>query len=103
MHSWRAATPQEVNALLADALRSLTAAHRVKFDQIRVPVKAVPLASDPGSNVCVVAEFDRKVVYWSDIEEGWELAELDALGRVPERGSNQYELSHLAEQLWGAR
>lgn len=66
-----------------------------QFRKIRVPFYKVPVFSRPGESVVVVAEYEGKVLYLSDIEEGWEIDTLSDDGSIRERGSNQFELVHL--------
>lgn len=46
-----------------------------------------------------VAAFGDKLLYWSDIEEGWELAVPSSCGSIESRGCNQFELKHVLDQL----
>ncbi len=39
--------------------------------------------------------------YWSDVEEGWDLETPDQQGAILDRGSNQFDLKHIAWQLFG--
>jgi hypothetical protein len=100
MSSRRPETFDQVEALLKEAEQELHPAHRTRFQKMRVPFYEVPVSGDPGGSVVVVAECEGKVVYWSDIEEGWELDTLEN-GSIRERGCNQYELVQLMWQLFG--
>lgn len=98
---WRPATEAEVRELLVSEMATLEEEHRRKFEEIRTPLERVPVLDSPGEFVFIVAKAGRAVLYWSDIEEGWELQELSADGAIDTRGSNQFELSHIAYQLFG--
>ena len=45
---------------------------------------------------------DENLLYWSDIEEGWELAVPDGCGNIASRGCNQFDLQDLLYQVLGA-
>lgn len=101
MANWTPATREEVDTLFSEAVGTLHPAHRRRLAEIRVPFRAVPVASNPGESVFVVAEYDGKIVYHSDVENGWEVESPNPSGGIGERGANQYELSHLMWQLFG--
>jgi hypothetical protein len=68
---------------------------------MQVPPRAVRIAAYPAETVFVVAEHEGHMLYWSDVDEGWELESPDEHGGISERGANQYELSHIMWQLFG--
>ena len=68
---------------------------------MRVPLRAVPVAACAGEMVIVVAEHDGKILYWSDVEGGWELERPTAEGGIRCRGCSQFELGHIMWQLFG--
>lgn len=90
-----------VETILAESVSCLDPMHRDAFETIRVPLHKVPVASDPGEFVVVVAQHNGRVLYWSDIEEGWDLSPLTTDGAIQHRGANQYELSHVMHQIFG--
>jgi hypothetical protein len=90
-----------VEALLERAVAGLHPAHRPLFAAMRVPLRSVPVAAHPGQRVFVVAEHEGRILYWSDIEDGWELELPDSDGGIADRGTSQFELSHLMWQLFG--
>lgn len=55
----------------------------------------------PGETVVVVAEINKRILYYDDVEEGWELECPSATGGVDSRFCNQYELSHVMYQEFG--
>jgi hypothetical protein len=59
------------------------------------------VADSRGERVWVAATRDDHVLYWSDIEEGWEWERLGADGTLRKRGCNQFELSQIAQQILG--
>lgn len=101
MNTWRAATKEAVQTLLDNALNELSEYHRTRFESIRIQLRRVPIADCPGETVYVVAEHEGKILYYSDVEEGWELEEADEAGGIASRGCNQYELSHIMSLIFG--
>jgi hypothetical protein len=101
MTRWRSASKEDAERLLEEGVSELCPRHRALFDSIRVTPRPVPMASDPGGFVYVVAERKGRLLYWSGIEEGWESAQPDAEGGISERGCNQFELSHVMYQMFG--
>lgn len=101
MEHLRPTTLDEVESILADEMGSLHPADRSRFEPLRVTPRRVGVTSAPGEYVYVVAEYQGKVLYWSDIEEGWELEALDSSGGIAQRGCNQFELKHIVSQLFG--
>jgi hypothetical protein len=101
MDTWKPTTREEVESLLSQELEDLHPVHLALFEPMRVTPRRVPVTSDPGQYVYVVAEYQGKVLYWSDVEEGWELEALNDAGGITERGCSQFELSHVMYQLFG--
>jgi hypothetical protein len=98
--SWTPASRKEVESILQTALDRLVPTQRERFERIQVQTRPVPVATCPGERVWVVAENYGRVIYWSDIEEGWEIVRLNKSGGIDSRGSNQFDLSHLMYQLF---
>jgi hypothetical protein len=101
MDTWQPASCEEVEIILAAELEELNPAHRTRFESMRVTPRKVPVTSAPGEYVHVVAEYGGKVLYWSDVEEGWELEALDASGGITKRACNQFDLTHIMHQVFG--
>ncbi|MCC6697114.1 MAG: hypothetical protein IT365_15915 [Candidatus Hydrogenedentes bacterium] len=94
-------TISEVMDILDREAVDLKPTHRAVLQAIRVKPYKVPVESDPGETVVVVAEYRGAVLYWSDIEEGWEFEPLSPQGAISQRGSNQYLLAHVMHQVFG--
>jgi len=101
MGTWHPATFEEVECLLDEEIAELPPAHRARFETMRVPFRKVPVGTHPGATVIVVAEHDAKILYYSDIEEGWEITAPTTSGGISERGGSQFELTHIMWRLFG--
>ena len=101
MGTWQPATREEVERLLSEELNGLHPIHLARFKAMRVTPRRVPVVSDPGEYVYVVAEYQGKVLYYSDVEDGWEIEALNDSGGIAQRGCNQFKLSHVMYQLFG--
>jgi hypothetical protein len=95
---FRSATIPEVIDLLEDGLGSLHSAHRMALERARITPRKLPVADSPGEFVVAVAAFGDKLLYWSDVEEGWELERPDNQGGIVSRGCNQFELGDVMYQ-----
>ena len=95
------ASEREVEELLSQALATVHPSHRARFELIRVPFRRIPVSDDPGAHVIVVAEFEQRVLYYSDIEDGWEWDSLNSTGGIDRRGCNQFKLSHVLHHAFG--
>ena len=102
MGTWRPAALDEVLSYLNGAERGLHPQYRLRFESMRVEPRQIPVARYPGEFIWVVAEYEGKVLYWSDIDEGWELEAPNSEGGIQDRGCNQYELKHILYQLFGS-
>ena len=98
---YRCPDEREVLELLRSAMASLPAAHRHALQSALIPPTRVPVDDCPGEFVIAVAQFEQGVLYWSDVEEGWEVEPLTAEGTIPSRRCNQFELKHVMYQLRG--
>ena len=94
-------TVSEVMDILESEAADLTPTQRTVLQAMCVKPYEVPVESHPGETVVVVAEYRGEVLYWSDIEEGWELEPLSPQGGIAQRGSNQYLLAHVMHQVFG--
>ena len=101
MANWIPTTSEIVQALLKQEVRDLHPEHACHFEDMRVPLRSVPVGDSVWGSVFVVAEHHGKILHWSDIDEGWELEEPTSNGGIPNRGCSQFELKHIMFQLFG--
>jgi hypothetical protein len=91
----------EVEGLLRLAEKSLRPAHIDALERALIAPRKVPVEDSPGEYVVAVAAFGQALLYWSDVEEGWELAVPNQAGTIASRGCNQFELAHVLHQAIG--
>jgi hypothetical protein len=103
MDSWKPATREYVAQLLAAQLQRLSPAQRDRWGVMAVPFRAVPISAEPGQVVHVVAEIRGQVIYFEDVEEGWNVAPLTAKGEIASRGFEQDDLVRLLSRLFEGR
>ena len=101
MQDWQPTTLEDVKRYLEEGLAKLHPNHRMCFESIRVEEGQVPVDDAPGEYVYVVAQVGERLLYWSDVEDGWELDALSPSGGIATRGCNQFELSHVMHQVFG--
>ncbi len=100
MEPWSPSTKEEVEALFKEALTKLPPSLRLRFEAIATPPRAIPIQDSPGEVAFVIAEYEGKIIYWSDVEDGWECETPNERGGIDSRGCNQLELSHVAHQIF---
>jgi hypothetical protein len=100
MAQWQPATREEVQAILDEDLRDCSPEVRATFDTHRVPLRQAPIVRYGNEeHVYIVAQRDDEVLYWEDVDEGFNFSRLDEDGRIVEHWCNQDSLS-TAMQHW---
>lgn len=98
--AWKPTDADELRGLVAAQLSECSEDQRRLFNSHSVEFYPVPIRRTGSTEqVFVIAEFGDRVLYYEDIEEGFELASLDSHGAVPSQGSNQFELRQVLAQL----
>lgn len=71
------------------------------WEQIKIePEKwQEPLYGNEGGGFWVVARFGEKVIWYNDIEEGFNISDYDTLGNILEYGAEQDELKWCLNKL----
>lgn len=98
---WLRAEIVEVMSLLEQGMNSLHPEHRTAIAKSLIPPRWIPVADCPGESVVAVADIHGKLLYWSDVEGGWELDELGPDGSIQSRGCSQFALWHITHQAFG--
>lgn len=98
--SWKPVELDQLRRIIAAQLEECSAALREHFEAHRVEFYRVPIRRlGKLESVFVVATFDDAVLYYEDVEEGFELASLDENGAIASQGCNQFELCQILTQL----
>ena len=90
---WSPASVKEVEKIIQADLGSCTEQERVTFERYAVPLFTVPiLRFGKIESVVVVARDGDEVLYWEDVEEGFNTSSLTKDGLIAERFCNQDNL-----------
>ncbi len=96
--AWRPASENEVQRFLNSAIEGLSPEHKEAFEGVQIPLRQIPVV-DTCETVFAVADLGEGIVYYDDIEDGWEVGQLDESGKLQKRGWSQFELFHILNQL----
>ena len=102
MDTWKPISDEDFHCLLAEQYRELSDTERAIFDIYRVkPWKAIIRRSVQAGDeyVFVVAETERNgVLYFDDVEYGFNIATIDDAGRILTPGGSQNTLKQAMQQ-----
>ena len=101
MNDWKPIADSEFYELFRLQHAELTEAQRVMFDQFRVPFwKATIRRSEEigDETVFVVCQKDDGVLYFDDVEYGFNISIVDKTRRILEPGGSQYTLKEAIER-----
>ena len=100
MESWSPATENEVSSIVDRDLRECPDELLAFFAKVRVPLRAVPITRfGEIESVYVAAERDGMVIYYEDVEEGFNLSRLGDDGGIANPGWEQWDLCQALRQL----
>lgn len=90
---WKPATIAEVKQILKKDLATCNAEQKAIFDRYSVEPYAAPIVryGQPES-VIVVARRNDEVIYWEDVEDGFNVSPIDKNGTILEHWCNQDQL-----------
>jgi hypothetical protein len=98
--TWCPATADEVVRIVAQQLAGCTVEEQEFFGKIRVALRRHPIERlGHQEEVFAVATWRGRVLFWEDVEEGFEWAEPDADGIIRRYGASQFELRHVLRSL----
>ena len=103
MDTWQPVTEKELESLIATQLVYFSPEERQLFESY----KAIPLITAinrAGSieSVFIVAQFRDLVIYYDDVEEGFNISSLSPDGAIAAPRFEQWELGHALRQLVAA-
>jgi hypothetical protein len=100
MEEWRPATVEEVKEIVDEDLRQCDAEQTAAFNRYAVEPCVAPIVRyGKVESVVVIARRGDEVIYWEDIEEGFNVSPIGPDGRILEHWCNQDELG-LALDSW---
>ena len=97
---WRAITLDEMQALIADELARCSTEDFDLFQKIKIEPKKIRF--DRGAfaeDAFIVAQIGKKIIFFDDIEDGFEVGTPDDDGVLRFRGVGQFELGHALAQF----
>ena len=95
MNKWRPISKSELEELIEAQLRECNSEQKVVFEKYRVPLhKARILRSGNAEEVFVVAKNGSEVMYYEDIEQGFNLSPISDSGEILSPGWEQDELKY---------
>ena len=103
MDTWHPVTVKELEALIAAQLGDCSLEQQQLFERCKVALRLVPI--DRGGNiesVFVVAQARDLVMYYEDVEEGFNISPLSPDGAIASPGYEQWELRHALGHLVAA-
>lgn len=93
MEEWRPTTIEEVQHIVEQDLKMCDAEQVRAFKQYAIELHTASiLRYGKKESVVVVARKDNEVIYWEDVEEGFNVSPVDSEGNVLEHWCNQDEL-----------
>lgn len=103
MDRWHPVSAEELDAILAAQIIELTQPQRERFERIKVAPHLVAIHRFGKVEwVFVVARVGDCVVYYEDVEEGFNVSALSSGGSISAPGHEQWELGHVLERLASA-
>jgi hypothetical protein len=93
MEEWQPATVQEVKQIVEVDLRECDAEQIATFKRYAVEPHVAPIVRyGKMESVVVIARRGDEVIYWEDVENGFNIGSVDRDGRIREHRCNQDEL-----------
>ena len=92
---WNPSTIAEVKQILQQDFAVCDAEQKAAFYRFAVELYAAPIVRyGRPESVIVVARRDNEVIYWEDVEEGFNVSPIDGNGTILEHWCNQDQLGH---------
>ena len=97
---WHPISESELKELIDRELKNCTAEQQNLFARYRVAFYKIPIHRLGNlEEVFVIAEVASGVIYYEDVEEGFEFDRVGEDGAIGTQGCNQFELRHVLSQL----
>ena len=100
MDTWQPITVEELDSLVAAELSDCSVEQQQFFERYKVAPRLVPIERFGNvESVFVVAQIHDLVLYYEDVEEGFNISALSADGAIASPGYEQWELRHALSRL----
>lgn len=98
--NWMPITKEELEREIEVQCSELSPEEMSYFSSIRVPLESAKI-DRRGSieNVYIVARQEQRIIFYEDVDEGFEIAKLNSQGVIDEYGANQFTIQHVINQL----
>lgn len=101
--TWTAATRDEIDEELRRGLDLCSPEQLAFLARVRIEPTLIPIErSGQLERVYMIARTSDRVVFWEDVEEGWEVATPDEDGVIRSYGASQWELPWALRELMKA-
>jgi hypothetical protein len=103
MDTWQPVTAEELEALVVAQLADCSPEQQQLFERCKVTPRLVPIDRYGHiESVFVVAQAGNLVLYYEDVEEGFNISPLSQDGAIASPGYEQWELCHALRHLVAA-
>jgi hypothetical protein len=103
MGTWKPLAADELEQIVERELPACEPAQQEAFRQLRIAPRATPIVRGGSVEyVFAVAARGNEVLYYEDVEEGFNVSPLDAGGAIANPGFEQWELRHALHHWLGA-
>lgn len=105
MNDWKPINDSEFADLFSHQYAELDEVLRSRFEQFRVPFWRATIRRSESLGdeaVIVVAQKDRGVLYFDDVEYGFNISTIDLMGRILTPGGSQNTLTEAVEEWFGS-
>lgn len=99
MQTWQPASKDEVEKILEQQLKKCSDEQKTYFETIRVDLYPVKIFRyGPVEEVYVVAEKNSDVIYFEDVEDGFNISTINDKNELLKNGFEQFEIGHVLFQ-----
>jgi hypothetical protein len=98
--SWMPISKDALENEIASQCKDISDEELAYFNKIRVPLESVKIERWGNTeSVFVVAKAGATIIFYEDIEEGFEITELNEQGAISDYGASQFTLQQVINQL----
>ena len=98
--NWVSITKIELEKEIESQCSNLDSEELNFFNKIRVPLEPVEINRwGKLETVFIVAKLGTTIIFYEDVEEGFEITKLNEQGVISEYGASQYTIQHVTNQL----